>query len=441
MQDLDEVYYEDFHLPKIKYKNMQLKINENSKNYACSVVEIKNIFPIEGADAICRTVVNGNNVVIPKSVSVGDKMLYFVSGTRLSADFCKYNNLYDKEEENADTSKKGFVSFRQRRIKAIKLRGVISDGMLITLDSLFYFLNTVSWLKIGDEFTDIESTQICEKYVVAVKESTQGGVKTPKTNKLKDLILENQFRFHHETEHFVKHQNKFDQETELIITRKLHGSSLILSNVLINKQLSFKERVLNFFGANIPKSEYGIIWSSGKPKGKLPKGIESETNKWETPNPSYYTSDIWARAYKEIGDKVERGISIYGEIIGQGIQGDKFTYNQEYGIYVYRITQTSVDGNVVEFSWEQIKKYCEKYGLNHVQEYFVGKVKEMVVDNSSLLGYLQQVYLNKSYPDCKIDEGICIRLRETDEIFKLKSSNFIKMESDNQENDIAENES
>ena len=422
---------------------MRLEVKENSKNYACSVVEIKNLFPIEGADAIVRTVVNGNNVVVPKTTEVGSRMLYFVSGTKLSAEYCRVNNLYDKEENNLDTTKRGFVSFKSRRIKCLRLRGVISDGMLMPLSSLSSMnlpLSTQT-MEVGNEFTDIDGVSICEKYIVPTKENNQGGQKTSKTNKLKELLLDTQFRFHHETEHFVKHQNKFTQETEVIITRKLHGSSLILANVLLNKKLSLRDKIVSFFGVNVPTEEYGIIWSSGKPRGKLPKGIESETNKWETPNPSYYTSDIWARAYKEIGEKVEKGISIYAEIVGKGIQGELFTYNQDYGIHVYRITSTSVDGNVVEFSWEKVKKYCEKYGLNYVQEYFVGKVKEMVVLDESLLGYLQQIYLNKSYPDCKIDEGVCIRIRETDEIFKLKSPNFIKMESDNQENEVEEIES
>lgn len=420
---------------------MKLSVDQNSKNYACSVVEIKELFDIEGADNIKRTVVAGNNVVVPKTIEVGSRMLYFVSGTKLSADYCYKNSLYDKPEENYDTEKKSFISFKQKRVKALKLRGIVSDGMLMQLDSLKAFVDSYDSLKVGDEFTEINGNTLCEKYVVPVRESGQGGAKTPKSNKLKELISETQFRFHHETEHFVKHQDRFTQETEIIITRKLHGSSLILSNVLITKQLSFKERLFEFFGGKIEKSEYGIIWSSGKPRGKLPKGLESETNKWETPNPSYYTSDIWARAYKEIGHTLEKGVSIYAELVGKGIQGDKFTYNQEYGIHVYRITFTSVEGNVYEFSWEQVKKYCEKYGLNYVQEYFIGKVKEMVVDDSSLLGYLQQIYLNKSYPDCKIDEGICIRVRNTDEIFKLKSPNFIKMESDDQENGVEEKES
>lgn len=422
---------------------LELTTKENSKNYACSVVEIKEVFEIPEADKIARVVVNGNSVVVSKDVQAGDKMLYFVSGTRLNQDYCSKNNLLDTQAMNEDTSQRGFISSKQFRVKAIKLRGIVSDGMLMPMKSLIPFLEwtTIGSLEVGDEFTDINGNSLCEKYIVPMKSSTQGGEKTPKANKLKDLIVDNQFRFHHETEHFVKHLDKFTPEAEVIISRKMHGSSLILSNVLINKTLSFMDKVAKFFGVDVVASEYGTIWSSGKPKGRLPKGLESETNKWESSNPSYYTSDIWARAYKEIGHAIEKGISLYGEIVGVGIQGEKFTYGREYGIYVYRITQTSVDGNVVEFSWEQVKKYCEKYGLTPVEEYFVGKVKDFAIPHDNLLQILQDAYLNKSYPDCKIDEGICIRLRDTDEIFKLKSPNFIKMESDDQENEVEEKES
>lgn len=417
---------------------MKLNIKENSKNYTCSVVEIDKIFPIENADRVQRCIVNGNDIIISKDVKVGDKMLYFCSGTKLNADYCKWNNLLTDKEQNNDKTKVGYISHKQFRVKAVKLRGIISDGILLPLDSLDAFhLDFKKGLKVGDEFTDIDNYSICEKYFVPVKNSNPGEKATKKLGiRIQDIIIKNQFKFHTDTGHFVKNLNKFDLESEIIITRKIHGSSLILANVLINKKLSVKERIFNFFGANIPKSEYGIVWSSGKPKSKLPKGVESNTNKWKTPNSSYYVSDIWARAYKEIGNKIEKGVSIYAEIVGKGIQGDLFTYNQDYGIYIYRITQTSVDGNIVEFSWEQVNNYCKKYGLNHVEEYFVGKIKELVVSDEDLLSYLQQKYLNKSYPDCKIDEGICIRLRKTDEIFKLKSPNFIKMESDLQEQEV-----
>ena len=423
---------------------MKIEVKEDSINYACNVVTIDKLFPIEGADRIQRTVVLGNDVVVSKNVKIGDTMLYFVSGTKLNPEFCTYNNLLDKAELNKGKVK-GFISYKQFRVKAIKLKGIISNGLLMPTTSLglWFSVSKIVSLKDGDTFTSIDDQDICEKYIVPVKPSNQHGKKSPKSlgNRVKEILLEDQFRFHRNTEHFVKHAHRFGLDTDIIITRKLHGSSLILSNVLITKKLSLKEKFFKFLGADIPTKEYGVIWSSGKPKGKLPKGVESESNKWETPNPSYYTSDIWAKAYKLIGDSVEKGISIYGEIVGQGIQGKEFTYGIEYGIYVYRITRTTIDGQVDEFSWEQIKQYCEKYGLEPVEEYYVGKVKNLPLQDFDLLGYLQSVYLNQSYPDCKFDEGICVRIRETDEIFKLKSPNFIKMESDLQEKDIEEKES
>ena len=421
---------------------MKLSIKENSKNYVCTVVEIKNLFPIEGADKIQRTTIYGNNVVVSKNVKIGDKMLYFVSGTKLNEDFCRYNNLLTDAEQNKDKVK-GYISHKQFRVKAIKLKGIISDGILLPLSSLSLWLlpdERYNELKVGDEFTDINNVSLCEKYFVPVRNSNPGGKAPNKVgSRVQDVLIQGQFHFHTDTTHFVKSQHLFNQDSEIIITRKIHGSSLILSNVLVKKNLSIKEKILNFLGATIPKEEYGYVWSSGKPKSKLPKGVESSTNKWETPNQSFYNTDIWVRAYIELRHKLEKGISIYAEIVGKGIQGDLFTYNQDYGIYVYRITSTNIDGQVYEFSWEQIKDYCNKYDINYVQEYFVGKVRELTNDN--LLEYLQDKYLNKSYPDCKIDEGICIRLRENNEIFKLKSPNFIKMESDNQENDVQEFES
>ena len=99
---------------------MKIKIKENSKNYVCSVVEITELFPIEGADRIKRTVVFGNSVIVGLDVKIGDKMLYFVSGTKLNPAYCKYNNLLTDAEQNKD-KKVGYISHKQFRVKAIKL--------------------------------------------------------------------------------------------------------------------------------------------------------------------------------------------------------------------------------------------------------------------------------------------------------------------------------
>jgi hypothetical protein len=88
--------------------SLNLKIKEGSENYAATIVEIDNIHPIKDADLIVRTVVFGNDVIVNKDTQIGTKMIYFVSGTKLNPDFCKFNNLLTDKEQNRDQTKTGY---------------------------------------------------------------------------------------------------------------------------------------------------------------------------------------------------------------------------------------------------------------------------------------------------------------------------------------------
>lgn len=418
---------------------MKKIVRDDSLNYVASIVEIGEIYDIVGADKIKRTVIFNNDVIIDLTPKKGDKMLYFNSGTKLNIDFCKYNNLLTDAELNKD-NKPGYISPKKLLIKAIKLRGIVSDGLLLPLESLHYINEDISHddFKVNDEFTDLKfddnTYSICEKYVAPVRNNGSGGkvIKQPK-EKLRDLIVNNQFRFHNETSHLGKNLHKINDDDELIITRKRHGSSGILSHVLVVKKLNWFENILKFFGYKLPISEYGFIWSSGKPKSQIPKGLESETHEWKTKNMSFYTEDIWRKAYTLLKDKVEKGITLYFEITGEGIQGANYTYGKPYDIHIYRITVTNVDGNVYELGWNELVEYCNKYNLNYCEEYERFKIKNLKVD---IFEYLTDKYINKSYPDCKVDEGICVRNTRNNEIFKYKSPNFLLFEQKELDNDI-----
>jgi RNA ligase (TIGR02306 family) len=428
---------------------MRLSVSEDSLNYPCSVVTIGQVFDIKNADNIKRVVLYGNNVIVSKDVKQGDTMLYFVAGTQLSEDLCFNNNLYDEVQLNKDvTDKKGYISAKRRLVKTLKLKETLSDGMLLPIEALNYLeegkLDAKGFLKIGDTFTHIGDTMICQKYVPPVKQSgLPKGEKQPKENRLKDLLLDNQFRFHSDTAHFARNLDKFGAGTQIVVTRKYHGSSLILSHVLVKKELNWFEKLIDKYITPLPKTQWGYIHSSGKPKSRLPKGVEAEQVGWTSHTPSFYSANIWKRAMEMHKHNLEKGITIYGEIVGQGVQGEGFTYGFEYEIFVYRITYTNPDGQVYEFSWEAVKRYCDKYGIKYVEEYFSGKVHEIVGKQGTtedLLERLKDAYLDKSYPDCKVDEGICIRVAETDEIFKLKSPKFIDGESKELEQGISDGE-
>jgi len=435
---------------------MKLSIKENSTNYVCTVVEIKNLFPIEGADKIQRCVVNGNDVVVSKDVKLGDKMLYFVSGTKLNEDYCKYNNLLDKAESNNDTTKKGFISHKQFRVKAIKLRGIVSDGMLMPLESLGFDGN--AWdsdLKPGDEFTDINGISICEKYFVPIRNSNPGGKAPSKQPKISRLV-ENQFFLHNDTDNLRKNIHKLNANDIIGIHYKKHGTSAVFGNVLVKKNLKWYEKLAKKLGLNVIDTHYDIVYSSRK----------VVKNEYLNPNQDggFYGEDIWGVVAKEINHLIPKNWTLYGEILGYTPSGafiqDGFDYGCQKGehkFYVYKISVVNPDGQVIYLTDKQIQEWCEKVGLlfkdtfiyyGMVDSIFESReymdwdvlVRDQEYDSwkENLLAFLEFKYNEKDCYMCvnKVpEEGIILRIEKLEhyEAYKLKSKRFILGESEAQE--------
>lgn len=439
-------------------KIMKLEIKERSKNYACSVVEIKELFSIEGADAVCRVVINGNNVVVPKTTEVGSKMLYFCSGTKLSTDYCKMNNLYDKEENNLDNTKRGFISSKQSRIKCIRLRGVISDGMLMPLSSLSYFLvpqERYGDLKVGDDFTDIDGVNVCEKYVVAVRESGNK-VKGQKSVKISRLV-DGQFYLHNDTSNLRKNMGKINPNDIIGIHYKKHGTSIVIGNVQVKRRLSWMEKIAKKLKIKVDDTIYDIVYSSRK--------VIKNSDLNPTQNEGYYGEDIWGVVTKEVGHLIPKNWTLYGEVLGytqsgSGIQG-KYDYGCKIGehkFYVYKISVVNTDGNVIFLTDKQIEEYCEKVGLLYkdtfiyygiASEWYDGNITEGAISKvkpeewrATFLEKLEKDYNEKKCYMCvnKVpEEGIIVRVERLEqyEAYKLKSKAFLLMESMEQEEEVS----
>lgn len=103
----------------------------------------------------------------------------------------------------------------------------------------------VDMFDVNTEFDYYDDIKICEKYVVHVGRGLQGSVKTGRTTKLSQIV-ENQFKFHSDTEQFRKNHHKIKPEDEISVTYKVHGTSAIASHILIKKNLiSLRELLLS----------------------------------------------------------------------------------------------------------------------------------------------------------------------------------------------------
>ena len=72
-----------------------------------------------------------------------------------------------------------------------------------------------------------------------------------KTIKRFDKLIEGQFEFHYDTKKLEEEISILKPETNVSVTVKVHGTSVILANVLCNKQLTTWEKIKKFFGCNI----------------------------------------------------------------------------------------------------------------------------------------------------------------------------------------------
>lgn len=464
---------------------MSLKIYDHSQNYTAQVIKLPVKEAIDGLDKLVSVTVFGNDCLIGKDSPTDQLYLFFPAGAQLSEEFTRGNNLYRETQANADPSQKGFFELN-RRVKAIKFRGIISTGFVIPLDSLKnmwtlgidkdWACGEIARLKEGDSFNEFDGKEVCRKYIAPSTPQTPGDPKSRTAkinNKLAEVLIPNQFRFHNETPHFANNVHRISLKDIIVVTDKWHGSSAIMSKVYVAKKLNLFQKLLNKLGGQIPTRQLAYIYSSGKPKSNLPKGIEGV---WKNDGPDFYKTDIWKSVMNDVREKLEDGISLYGEVVGFTPDGsyiqkgydygcssrglsipDEFGQNRnlisrQYRFVVYRITYTKPDGNTIEFSWQQIKDYCKKYGIEVVKEIYFGSAKDYLaavlpefpdfstapVDKpgQAIFDSLQQhvesigncVYCANSVPA----EGVILRIdgKETYNAFKIKSKAFTKKESD-----------
>ena len=441
---------------------MKLTVYDHSVNYTCTVIKLPVKQKVEGLDNLVRVEVFGNSCLIGKDSDPDDLYLFFPAESCLSAEFLSKNNLYRECQLNVDVSKKGFFD-QSGRVKAVKFKGVISSGFVIPVASLielFSFGDThyiQSAIKAGDDFNEIDGVEICRKYVSKGSATPAlPGSKADRENKvnnaLKDLLIPNQFRFHSDTTHLAKNLHAFTHDDIILISDKWHGSSCILSKVLINKKLNWFQKLLNRLGGKIPTTEYGYVYSSGKPKSSLPKGCVSEDNvdKYLNKGQEYYSSNIWKKAFEDYKHALEDGITIYSELVGFTEGGSAIQKGYDYGcepgqykMVVYRITYTKPNGSVIEFSWQQIKDYCKKYELETVKELYFGQLNNWGVSNSEMSEFMEDFFntIQGRYNMEKIDqycknkvpaEGLVVRRDglSTYSAYKLKSKKFLAHETE-----------
>lgn len=427
---------------------MKIEIRGN-KNYCASIVKIERLIPIEGADSIVATPIFSNSVIVGKDTQIGTLGVYFPLECSISKDFLAVNNLLRDKEQNKDKDKTGFFE-ETGRVKALKLRGQKSEGFFIPLAGLKNYLPSINLeeLPVGTDFDTIDGKTICKKYVTPTQYSKNEHLE--KNNNKKPInresrIVDGQFTLHIDTENLKKNMYKLNPDDVVSISKKYHGTSFVVANILTRKKSNFLQK---FFHLD-PGTDYGLMHSSRRViKDRY---FENEKNNQN----HFYGYDLWDEIADELKFCIPKGYTLYGEAVGflrngeaiQAIKGKPYCYEAKenhYRLFIYRITYTSPQGHTIEFTWGQIKDFCKKNGLEYPKEYFYGRLKDFYSDikidaswhENFLSRLIDDKNINMGDVYCEMNpglpaEGIVLKRDSlfVDEVWKLKNFKFLSSES------------
>ena len=397
-------------------------------NYLCTICKIGETFPIEGADRLVKTVINGYDIVVSKDMKPGTIVAYFPVECAISEKFLSANNLYERgefeknanaeeikalivEAENAETEEKqaeiaakiksmcGFFD-KRGRVRILKLRGQYSQGFVSGVDSLVNFmpeLADTNWESlVGTQFNFIDNQEICWKYIPPVKEVRSGGgserawKKRMKHIKRFDRLIAGQFAFHYDTQMLAEHIDMLKPDDNVVISVKVHGTSVILANILTNKESEFTKSYLNRKIRKVMNLKYSIA-SKAQKNALKKKYIEFKTrptkeygniyasrsvikNQYINPNKhDFYGGDPWGCVERDFGPYLDKGMTVYGEIAGyvegsQSMIQAKHDYGCKPGHWKfmpYRITMTDELGVKTEWDIADVDKWTRDLVAAH----------------------------------------------------------------------------
>ena len=378
--------------------------------YTAFITRIKNLRPHPNADRLQMGECFGNTVIVSLEYEDNQLGVYFPSDGQVSVEFAEANNLLRKKDD-AGNNIGGYMDPDKRNITAIRLRGEKSDGLFLPLKSLESFGDILE-LREGDRIDNFNGHEICCKYVPR-KNVRHGHVSDGNRTRKKKAPISPLFTEHADTEQLAYNLGAFKPGDEIEITLKMHGTSQRTGYlpVLQEGRYSLKNEFKSIFLRILPRGKWRDKLINKWCEPVYDWGYVSGTRRTVLENyeGGYYGSNEFREQHSKFFDgKLWKGEEVYYEVVGfthtgapimascdnKKLNDKEFVkqYGKEtvfsYGcvpttgysayhtpanesaiisdIYVYRMTMTNEDGDVVEYTPDFMRYRCEQMGVKTV---------------------------------------------------------------------------
>lgn len=351
------------------------------------IVKINELHKHSNADRLQIATIFGASVIVGLDVKIDDIGVYFPIDLQLSQEYCEINNLVRKLDENGKNIG-GYLEPDKRNIRAMKLRGEKSEGLFMPLESLKYTGETK--FEVGEKIEMLNGHEICRKYIPRGQKPAAAGKQGNKTRKHTVPIVP-LFAEHADTEQLVYNMDAFKPGDQIEITLKMHGTSFRVAHlpVLQGYKRNFWDWLFRREGTPI----YDWDYISGTRRCVLSSfdGGFYGNNEFRKPVKDFFRGKLYKNetVYGEIVGYVNESQPIMPSVsnkktndknfIKQYGENTVFSYGCESGqsdFYVYRMTMTNEDNNVIEYTPDFMRYRCEQMGAKCVPVLWRGYLDE-----------------------------------------------------------------
>ena len=374
-------------------------------SYTGFVCQIKNLRNHPNGDNLYLGECFGNTVAVSRNgYTPGMTGVYFPTDGQLSVEFATKNNLLRLKDENGHSIPGGgYMDPDKRNVTAIKLRGEKSDGLFLPLSCLDYCFEdgAAAHLKIGDTIDVVNGHDICTKYIPRNSKRVGRPTDGNRTRK-KRVPLAPLFAEHADTEQLAYNLGAFRSGDEVEITLKMHGTSQRTGYLPVFS--GFHRTIWDklFRRDGEPVYTYDIVTGTRRTVINGEDGGYYGSNAFRMPHSELFRGKLWKgeTVYYEVVGFTDAGVPIMAECGNKKLNDKEFVkqYGQtttfSYGcephpfntklednkpqsdIYVYRMTMTNEDGNVVEYTPDFMRYRCEQMGVKTVPVFWKGTIPE-----------------------------------------------------------------
>lgn len=441
--------------------------------YTAFITRIKNLRPHPNADRLQMGECFGNTVIVSMEYEDNQLGIYFPSDGQVSTEFAEANSLLRKKDENGNNVG-GYMDPDKRNITAIKLRGEKSDGLFLPLTSLESF-GDITTLHEGDRIDAFNGHEICCKYVPFKRERTAAGGAGKRIKRRAKRSVAPLFYEHMDTEQLAYNLAAFKPGDEIEITLKMHGTSQRTAHTKVLKEycgpgIAFdiiqRKGIFKLF----KPTDKMIDWAEDSLTPIYDWGYISGTRRTvlEDFEGGYYGSNEFREAHSKFFEgKLWKGEEVYYEVVGfthtgapimsscdnkklndkefvkqygktttfsygcnpDGVAGFGITERKvpQSDIYVYRMTMTNEDGDVVEYTPDFMRYRCEQMGVKTVPVMWSGRIQQWIDDSpGECVKWMAEQYYDGPDPIGKthVREGVVVRILNRPKFSAYKHKNW-----------------